>query len=243
MTWSATDRDSMGRTTAVESSPAESTSTSLFTARIEINYTGAPVFARAERTGAPFPGTCVIYDNSPSPGGGHDPAQAMTGRKPLTSQAEQTREEIIARNLAAVEVHFHNETPETIDKAISVYTDDIVWEVPARGLVHRNVADVKAEYLKIFGSMKIHKITNLYRFANEEWVFDDSIFEWTITGDGFANCPFPPGTTVSIRLLHAFQCRDGKICRENGYEIWRDINDTARVRDDIPATATVQVFD
>jgi hypothetical protein len=160
----------------------------------------------------------------------------------VTSQAERTREEIIASNLTAVEVHFHNETPETIDKAISVYTDDIVWEVPARGLVHRNVADVKAEYLKIFGSMNIHKITNLYRFATEEWVFDDSIFEWTITGDGFANCPFPPGTTVSVRLLHAFQCRDGKICRENGYEIWRDINDTARVRDDIPATATVEVF-
>jgi hypothetical protein len=160
----------------------------------------------------------------------------------VTSQAERTREEIIAANLAAVEVHFHNETPETIDKAVSVYTDDIVWEVPARGLVHRNVADVKAEYLKIFGSMNVHKITNLNRFATEEWVFDDSIFEWTITGDGFANCPFPPGTTVSVRLLHAFQCRDGKICRENGYEIWRDINDTARVRDDIPATATVEVF-
>ena len=111
----------------------------------------------------------------------------------MTSPAERTREEIIASNLAAVEVHFHNETPETIDKAISVYTDDIVWEVPARGLVHRNVEDVKAEYLKIFGSMNIHKITNLNRFATEEWVFDDSIFEWTITGDGFANCPFPPG--------------------------------------------------
>jgi hypothetical protein len=47
---------------------------------------------------------------------------------------------------------------------------------------------------------------------------------------------------VSVRLLHAFQCRDGKICREHGYEIWRDINDHARVKDDIPATATVQVF-
>ena len=47
---------------------------------------------------------------------------------------------------------------------------------------------------------------------------------------------------MSVRLLHAFQCRDGKICWEHGYEIWRDIRDHARVRDDIPATATVQVF-
>ncbi len=160
----------------------------------------------------------------------------------MTAQAESTREEIIARNLAAVNEHFHNETPETIEKAIAVYTDNIVWEVPARGLVLRDREEVKQEYLKIFGSMNIHKITNLYRFATEEWVFDDSIFEWTITGDGFQNCPFPPGTTVSVRLLHAFQCRDGKICRENGYEIWRDINDKARVRDDIPDSATVEVF-
>ena len=74
-------------------------------------------------------------------------------------------------------------------------------------------------------------------------MFDDSIFEWTITGNGFQpTARSRPGTTVSVRLLHAFQCRDGKICRENGYEIWRDINDTARVRDDIPETATVEVF-
>ena len=57
------------------------------------------------------------------------------------------------------------------------------------------------------------------------------------------NCPYPPGTTVSVRLLHAFQCRDGKICREHGYEIWRDINDHARVNDDVPAGATVETFD
>ena len=160
----------------------------------------------------------------------------------MTSHTELSRDEIIARNLAAVDVHFHNENVDSIDKAISVYTDDIVWEVPARGLVLRDVEDVKNEYLKIFGSMNIHKITNLYRFATEEWVFDDSIFEWTIVGDGFTNCPFPPGTTVSVRLLHAFQMRDGLICRENGYEIWRDINDRARVNDDIPADANVEVF-
>jgi hypothetical protein len=154
-----------------------------------------------------------------------------------------TRDEIIARNLTAVDVHFHNENVESIDTAISVYTDDIVWEVPARGLLLRDKEDVKQEYLKIFGSMTIHKITNLHRFATEEWVFDDSIFEWTITGDGFTNCPFPPGTTVSVRLLHAFQMRDGMIAREHGYEIWRDINDHARVNDDIPANAKVEVFD
>ena len=160
----------------------------------------------------------------------------------MTPDSALSREDIIARNLAVVEEHFHNETPETIDQAIAGYTDDIVWEVPARGLVLRDREEVKQEYLKIFSSMTIHKITNLHRFANEEWVFDDSVFEWTIIDDGFRNCPYPVGTRVSIRLLHAFKCRDGKISRENGYEIWRRADDTARVNDDIPADAKVEIF-
>jgi len=158
------------------------------------------------------------------------------------TEAIADREALIAANIAAVEQHFHNENPEGIDAAVGVYADDIVWEVPARGLVHRDKEKVKQEYLKIFGSMQVHKITNLHRFATEEWVFDDSIFEFTVTGDGFANCPFPAGTRVSVRLVHAFQCRDGKICRENGYEIWRRADDTTVVRDDVPATAIVQEF-
>lgn len=161
---------------------------------------------------------------------------------PTTSTQTLTRDEIISRNIAAVDQHFHNENPEGIDLAVGVYTDDIVWEVPARGLVHRDRETVKQEYLKIFGSMNVHKITNLHRFATEEWVFDDSIFEFTVGGDGFTNCPFPVGTRVSMRLIHAFQCRDGKICRENGYEIWRRADDERLVRDDIPADAVVQEF-
>ena len=155
----------------------------------------------------------------------------------------QSREEIIARNLVAVDQHFHNENAEGIDLAIGVYTDDIVWEVPARGLVLRDKETVKKEYLQIFEAMKVHKITNLHRFATEEWVFDDSIFEITLLTDGFRNCPFPVGTRCSMRLIHAFQCRDGKICREHGYEIWRRADDTSRVQDDIPANAPVEVFD
>ena len=46
-----------------------------------------------------------------------------------------TREQIIARNLRVVDAHFHNETPESVDKAIALYDDDIVWEAPMRGVV------------------------------------------------------------------------------------------------------------
>ena len=47
-------------------------------------------------------------------------------------------EAIVARNLGVVDAHFHNENPVDIDKAIDLYGDTIVWEVPARGVLLRD---------------------------------------------------------------------------------------------------------
>jgi hypothetical protein len=41
---------------------------------------------------------------------------------------------VIEANLAAVEAHFHNEGLNEIEKACEFYTEDIVWEAPARNL-------------------------------------------------------------------------------------------------------------
>ena len=46
----------------------------------------------------------------------------------------QTEDSVIKANLAAVEAHFHNEGLNEIEKACELYTDDIVWEAPARNL-------------------------------------------------------------------------------------------------------------
>jgi hypothetical protein len=62
----------------------------------------------------------------------------------MTTSASE-REDIIARNIAAVDVHFHNENADSIDRAVGAYTDDIVWEVQARGLVHRDQETVKQD--------------------------------------------------------------------------------------------------
>ena len=161
----------------------------------------------------------------------------------MTAQTDTSRrDDLIARNLAAVETHFHNETPETIDQAIAVYTDDIVLGGPGArpgAAQHRGRQAGVPEDLRLdehpqdrqpapvrdrgVGVRRQHLRVDHHRGRVPQ-------------------LPVPAGTTVSVRLLHAFQCRDGKICREHGYEIWRDINDHARVQDDIPATATVEVF-
>ena len=131
-----------------------------------------------------------------------------------------TAEQIVARNMAAVDAHFHNENPEDIDKAIDLYGDTIVWEVPARGVVHRDKAAVKAAYLKMFQSYQIHSMTPIRRFAADNYVVDDVVADMTLVGDVENNvpgCPLPSGTQVSLRVVHIFELDDqGRIIRENG---------------------------
>jgi ketosteroid isomerase-like protein len=157
---------------------------------------------------------------------------------------ELTRDEVIARNLAVVEAHFHDENPERIDEALRLYTDDIVWEGPSRGQVYLDAATVRRSYLDIFATIKVHKLVTLRRFATERFVFDDQISDETIVGDParMPNLPFPTGTRMSTRLTHVFEMRDGRIAREIAYEIWRR-RGSPEDNDLIPPGARVVCFD
>src|SRR3954447_26202585 len=100
-----------------------------------------------------------------------------------TMSSTLTREQVIARNLAAVDAHFHNENPADIDKAIDLYGETIVWEVPARGVLLRDKAAVKEAYLKLFDSYQVTKMVQINRFGTGNHVVDDSVAEMTLVGD------------------------------------------------------------
>ncbi len=138
---------------------------------------------------------------------------------------EKTRDDLIAANLATVEEHFHYENPDGIEKAVALYTDDVVWEVPSRHRLQRNRDVVEQEYREIFASAEGMKRQLLERFATEDRVVTDEILQFRVTGDGFRECPFPVGTQVEMRLVHIFHMRDAKIARENAYEIWHKVGD------------------
>ncbi len=146
-----------------------------------------------------------------------------------TDAAALTPKQIVERNMAVVDAHFHNENPEDIDKAIDLYGETIVWEVPARGVLLRDKAEVKQAYLKLFDSYQVTKMIQINRFGTGNFVVDDSVAEMTLVGDVENNvpgCPFPAG--------------NGKIIRENGYELWR--RQDGPIDDDIPADAVVIDF-
>jgi len=122
--------------------------------------------------------------------------------------------------LDLVDMHLHEENPERIDECIKLYTEDAVWESPARGVAYTGRQQIKKMYLRVFDSAEGIKFHPLERFASPDRVFDDMWVTFRISGDGFENCPFPLGTKVKMRLLHNFHVRNGMIAREIGYEMW-----------------------
>ncbi len=128
-------------------------------------------------------------------------------------------QDIIQANLATVEAHFHSEAANEVDEALKLYTDDIIWEAPARNLIFQGKEDVGNNYRKIFASIRDVEFRNLQRFATEDRVVDDSILTFFITQEGFL--PLPVGQEVEMRLAHIFEMRDGKISKEIAYEMWR----------------------
>ena len=130
-------------------------------------------------------------------------------------------QDIIARNLAAVEAHFHSEAINEVEQSLDLYTDDVVWEAPARNLIFTGKDAVATNYRGIFGSMENLEFKNLDRFATEDRVTDDSIVSFTLTRDGYL--PFSVGQKVEMRLVHIFEMRDGKISKEIAFEIPRAV--------------------
>jgi hypothetical protein len=116
-------------------------------------------------------------------------------------------------NLTVVEQHIAREATD-VNKAIEFYTDDIVWESPARDLIFQGKKAVANNYRNMFSSIRDIEVQSLERFATEHRVVDDSIVKFTLIGDGFINAPVPIGTHVSLRLQHVFGMREGKIGRD-----------------------------
>ncbi|MFE9555653.1 nuclear transport factor 2 family protein [Streptomyces sp. NPDC006703] len=140
----------------------------------------------------------------------------------MTPRTTVNREGVIRKNIEVVAAHLDREARD-IEGALALYTDDVVWEAPARGVVLRGKDRIAENYRDLFGCLDIHSTTLLRQIATEEWVFNDKLLSVTITGDRIPGLEFPVGTKLSVRKLGAFQLRDGLICRETSHESWRPV--------------------
>jgi ketosteroid isomerase-like protein len=128
----------------------------------------------------------------------------------------------VARNLAAVEKHFHSEGLNEVEAALETFTDDIVWEAPAPNGLNRSFSGQESaakNYRELFASMRDVRFEFLQRFATEDRVVDDSIVRFEVAKDGYWQ--FPVGSKIEMRLVHIFEMRDGKIAREIVFDMGR----------------------
>jgi ketosteroid isomerase-like protein len=132
---------------------------------------------------------------------------------------DSRKDSAIKANLAIVEAHFHNESLNEVEKACDLYTDDIVWEAPARNILLRNKQDVIENYRKMFASVKNVEFRTLQRFGTEDRVVDDSIVRFKLIGSN--SVPAPIGSQIEMRLVHIFEMREAKIARETAFEMWK----------------------
>ncbi len=129
---------------------------------------------------------------------------------------------IIQTNLAVVDNHFRLEL-SNVDDALKLYTDDAVWECPARNLRFVGKEEIGNNYRAMAASLRDLEIHPIDRFATEDRVVDDTIVRFTLVGDGFKNAAATVGSKVELHLAHIFEMRNGKISKEKSFEIWRTI--------------------
>ena len=142
----------------------------------------------------------------------------------FTNRGEQMESQVIARNLACVEKHFHSEAVNEVEAALDLYTDDIVWEAPAlNGLDRRfsGKAAVEKNYRELFASMRDVRFEPLQRFATEDRVVDDSLVTFEIARYGY--WPWALNEKIEMRLVHIFEMQGGKISREIVFDMGRPV--------------------
>jgi ketosteroid isomerase-like protein len=121
-------------------------------------------------------------------------------------------QEILATNLATVQIHFDDEKAGNWKKIKTMYTDDIVWERACMNQIVKGKEAVAAAYVEVFSALRNWDFQCLDRFATEDRVVDETIFTFEVAKDGIM--PLPVGTRAKLRLVHIFEMRDGKVSRE-----------------------------
>ena len=102
-----------------------------------------------------------------------------------------------------------------LDKMVSFFTDDCVYENLARGQTYRGKDELKAWAKASFGAIPDFKLDVTSLFVSGDWV----ACEWVMTGTQTSAVPGLPATgkSFSVRGSTVAQLKDGKILRNADY--------------------------
>jgi ketosteroid isomerase-like protein len=120
----------------------------------------------------------------------------------------------------AIDEHFRFEATDDVDGVLASLADEVEHEVvPSPVGVLRDRAKIRAFYEGLFESLRGEKVTTMRRLYGDDFVVDESLWQGHIADGAPFLCEGRSGP-ASFRLLHVFEFRDGKICRES---VWCDL--------------------
>jgi steroid delta-isomerase-like uncharacterized protein len=118
----------------------------------------------------------------------------------------------------ALERHFEAEANGDVASTLATFTEDVVHDVVGDpgGELHGPAA-AGLRYDHLFQNVKGESVDVKHRLYGDNFVVDDKIWTARVVGD-FMGTP-GRGRQISVRVLHVFEFRNGRICREN---VWID---------------------
>ncbi len=119
-----------------------------------------------------------------------------------------------------VNEHFDYEATDDVDGVMSTLTADAEHEVvPSPVGALTDSAKIRSFYEMLFTDLEGDGVTPLRRLYGEDFLIDETLWRGHIADGRPFLCDGKSGS-VSFRLLHVFEIRDGKIGRE---QVWCDL--------------------
>jgi steroid delta-isomerase-like uncharacterized protein len=117
-----------------------------------------------------------------------------------------------------IEVHLRAEGSGDPDGAVANYTEDIEHDVVGfPGSPLRGIRGALEFYRQLVKEIRTDGEERLHTYYADDAVIIENLMTATVTGQ-FLGIP-GNGKQVRFRILHVFEFRDGRICREN---VWLD---------------------
>jgi ketosteroid isomerase-like protein len=119
-----------------------------------------------------------------------------------------------------VDEHFRFEAQDDVDGVLRTLAEGAIHEVvPSPFGAIDDPAQQRAYYELLFSSITGESVEPLRRYYGDGFLVDESLWHGRIE-DGRPFLLDGRSGEVSFRLLHVFEFRDGKICRE---QVWCDL--------------------
>ena len=116
--------------------------------------------------------------------------------------------------------HFEYEARDDVDGVVNTLADEVEHEVvPSPVGAQTDKGGIRSYYEMLFASIQGESAEPLRRYYGDDFVIDETLWHGRVKDGRPFLCDGKSGP-VSVRLLHVFEVKGGRIARE---QVWYDL--------------------